>query len=135
MLLILAIGLGLSGLLLPPKIYPRSSKLQNQKPFRFASAQSDNMVLQMAPVEATVWGFMSKESTGKITVSFQGKTIQTADNVWVENSTWIAKLPPTHGGLTKYNITATDSSTGTIITLANIMFGDVWVCSGQPNMS
>ena len=121
----------------PWKAYPRSVKIQNHDPFRFASAQSDGMVLQMAPAEATVWGFMPKESTGHITVNFRGKTIQTTDKVWMGNSTWtwIAKLPPTEGGLTEYNITATDANAGTTITLANVLLGDVWVCSGQSNMA
>ena len=55
-------------------------------------------------------------------------------STWLNQSTWIVKLPATKSSLTEqYNITA--SSDGATITLANVLFGEVWVCSGQSNMA
>ena len=101
-------------------------------PFRFASSQGDGMVLQRAPAQATVWGFVAHGSS--VSVSFGGQTIAATTSIWMKKSTWLAKLPATKSSLTqKYNITAT--SDGTTITLGNVLFGEVWVCSGQSNMA
>jgi len=106
--------------------------------FRFASSQGDNMVLQMAPAQATVWGFVGEGAA--VTVTFNGQSITAQASTWLNQSTWLAKLPATKGiitaqggGAQEFNITAT--SGGATITLANVVFGDVWVCSGQSNMA
>jgi hypothetical protein len=85
-------------------------------------------ILQQAPRQATVWGFVP---TGQsVTVGFDGQTIPATTGEWVGANTWIATLPRTLGSLTTmYNITAT--SNGVTITLKNVLFGEVWVCSGQ----
>lgn len=98
--------------------------------FRFASAQGDGMILQMAPNQANIWGFAPEGAI--VTVSFQGKSIATTPSTWINASTWAAKLPAMEGSMTEYNISATCH--GSTIALANVMFGDVWVCSGQSNM-
>ena len=41
----------------------------------------------------------------------------------------IAKLPPTKASMQTYNITA--SSGKESVALADVLFGEVWVCSGQ----
>ena len=90
------------------------------------------MVLQMAPSQATVWGFVP--AGGSVSVHFNGgggEAIAATTQMWLGNNTWLAKLPATEGSLKEYNISAT--SAGTTITLANVVFGDVWVCSGQSN--
>jgi sialate O-acetylesterase len=94
------------------------------------------MVLQMAPLQATVWGFVGQGAA--VTVTFNGQSIKAQASTWLNQSTWLAKLPATKGlitaqGAQEFNITAT--SNGTTITLANVVFGDVWVCSGQSNMA
>lgn len=47
---------------------------------------------------------------------------------------WTANLDSHKGG--PYNITATSKVNGTVynITLHDVLFGDVWICSGQSNM-
>lgn len=103
--------------------------------FRFANVYSDNMVLQQAPAHAVVWGFCHDPSCkDTITVTFQGKDYKTTKDIWGGNYTWIVKLPPTSSSFTPYNITAT-SSAGSSANLSNVLFGDVWVCSGQSNMA
>lgn len=59
--------------------------------FRFASSHGDNMVLAMAPAQATVWGFAPPG--GAVTVGFSGQTIPTTTGTWLNQSTWLAKLP------------------------------------------
>ena len=92
--------------------------------------------MQMAPAQATVWGFVGQGAA--VTVTFNGQSIKAQASTWLNQSTWLAKLPATKGTITaqgaqEFNITAT--SGGATITLANVVFGDVWVCSGQSNMA
>ena len=120
----------------PWKVYPEATAggpPPAPAAFRFASSQGDNMVLQQSPAQATVWGFVAAGKS--VSVSFQGQSIAaTTSTTWMGQSTWIVKLPATNASLTEeHNITAT--SDGTTITLSNVLFGDVWVCSGQSNMA
>ncbi len=86
---------------------------------------SDNVVLQRN-VEIPVWGWSSKGQT--VTLTFNGNTYQTKAD---KKGKWQVKLPATPAG-GAYQITITDGVTKKI--LNNILFGDVWICSGQSNM-
>lgn len=85
---------------------------------------NDNMVLQRNS-EIKIWGWANHKE--KITVSFSGNkyNIKTA-----KNGLWEVILPPHKAG-GPYNITIKGTN---LIELKNILFGDVWVCSGQSNM-
>ncbi len=86
---------------------------------------TNNMVLQR-DVEIPVWGWSTK---GKIiTLIFKNNTYQAKAD---KTGKWQIKLPPTPAGGT-YQMTVTDGASEK--TLNNILFGDVWVCSGQSNM-
>ena len=99
--------------------------------FRFSSAYGDSMVLQSAPQQAVVWG-MSPFDDDDVTVHFQGKPIKATMVLYGGNSTWRATLPSTPASLTEsYNISATSSKSGSVVTLSGVLFGDVWVCSGE----
>ena len=63
------------------------------------------MVLQMAPLQATVWGFVAEGA--KVSVSFMGHEIQATAGEWLGESTWIATLPATEGSLKPFNLSAT----------------------------
>ncbi|XP_060070507.1 sialate O-acetylesterase-like [Ylistrum balloti] len=91
------------------------------------------MVLQQGASGAIVWG----------TSSHLGDTVQlflnghkVSDDVVTQNAsgvmTWIGKVAVTGNNYGPYTLSA-KSSEGTI-TLHDVMFGDVWVCSGQSNM-
>jgi len=84
----------------------------------------DGMVLQR-DTKATLWGWASPNE--QITIAFRGKQYHTAAG---SNGKWQLQLPPQHAG-GPYDITFTGTSS---ITLKNVLFGDVWVCSGQSNM-
>ena len=85
---------------------------------------SDGMVLQR-DANVKIWGWA--DANEKIAISFNGKTYNStaeADGKW---SVILSELKA--GG--PYNM---DINAGNHITLANILVGDVWVCSGQSNM-
>ena len=93
------------------------------KPF-LAPLFSDNMVLQRGQSDP-VWGWTTPGAA--VTVSIAGKS---AKAVAGTDGKWTAKLPPlTVGGPYTLNVTGPETAT-----LANVLVGDVWVCSGQSNM-
>jgi len=87
---------------------------------------SDNMVLQQQ-ADAAIWGWAKSGSTVQITTSWnKAKYSVKAD----EAGTWKTKIStPIAGG--PYSISISD---GEVMTLKNILIGEVWLCSGQSNM-
>ena len=84
------------------------------------------MVLQRAPQSALVWGFAVTGATVKTT--FQGRSYSsTADATGI----WRQALPPQPATSTPASLTFTPSTGETSITITNILFGDVFICSGQ----
>ena len=95
---------------------------------------ADHMVLQRDVVNP-IWGWAAPAE--KITLSFNGwkyKTIAAADG------SWQVRLPATRaGGPYTLDIRAEgphslDIRAGNHIVINDILFGDVWFCSGQSNM-
>ncbi len=87
---------------------------------------SDNMVLQQQ-TKAAVWGWAEVGKTITITTSWNGKKYK--GTVTKEGTFKILVATPSYGG--PYDLTISD---GDILTLSNILIGDVWICSGQSNM-
>lgn len=85
---------------------------------------SDSMVLQRNS-KVKLWGWASPGETVKLSFS-QKEYTATADG----NGKWTIILPPRPAG-GPYSMTFSGSNT---IELKNILFGDVWICSGQSNM-
>ncbi len=84
----------------------------------------DSMILQR-DVPVNIWGWSAVNE--KVSVKFNGKTYKTKGNA---DGKWIVKLPATKaGGPYTIDITASNK-----ISLKEILFGDVWFCSGQSNM-
>ncbi|OWF44707.1 sialate O-acetylesterase-like [Mizuhopecten yessoensis] len=101
--------------------------------FKFASYYNNHMVLQQGAGGAIVWG----------TSSHLGDTVQlflnghkVGEDIVTQNAkgviTWISKVVVTGDNYGPFTLAA-KSSEGTI-TLHDVMFGDVWICSGQSNM-
>ncbi|SHL36033.1 sialate O-acetylesterase [Chitinophaga jiangningensis] len=84
----------------------------------------DSMILQRdQPVK--LWG--TAAANEKINIQFKGKTYRTKADA---NGKWQQQLPPTAaGGPYQIDITASNN-----IRLRDVLFGDVWFCSGQSNM-
>ena len=85
---------------------------------------SDVMILQR-DVKLKIWGWASAKE--KIQLDFNHKTYKVIAG---EDGKWVIILPSQKAG-GPYEMTFRASNT---ITVKNILFGDVWVCSGQSNM-
>ncbi len=85
---------------------------------------SDNMVLQRDQV-VNIWGWANPDE--KIKLSFRGNQYKIkADN----SGDWSIQIPPVPAG-GPYDLYITGENS---IHLTNILFGDIWLCSGQSNM-
>jgi sialate O-acetylesterase len=86
---------------------------------------SDHVILQRDR-ELNLWGWSSANE--KITLSFGGDKFSTQANV---NGTWELKLPAQKsGGPHEFVFSGEKNS----VVLKDVLFGDVWICSGQSNM-
>ncbi|KAH9504411.1 hypothetical protein Btru_063547 [Bulinus truncatus] len=106
--------------------------------FDFAKVFQDRMVLQKGPQRANVFGF-SPDLGQKVTLQLvtvpatrtynYETTVQQGPTPGV--GTWNFVLDPFAGGVT---VTIKVQSAGNLITISDVIFGDVWICSGQSNM-
>jgi len=85
---------------------------------------TDNMVLQRDRQD-DMWGWTTPGAT--VTVKIDGST---STAVAGTDGKWVAKLPAKKAG-GPYTI---DISGPRTVELKNVLFGDVWICSGQSNM-
>ena len=105
---------------------------------RFANYIQDHMVLQRAPQKAVVWGF--GDASTLTTLTMNNKIYTTVSRSEPANeigeSIWSVTLDPvTEEG--PFDIKVSQPlANGTLvtITLQDVLFGDVWMCSGQSNM-
>ena len=96
-------------------------------PVKFAVSDTlgDHMVLQRSPQTSTVWGFAAPGTVVKTT--FAGTMYSStagADTVWRQ------ALPPTAATSVGQTISFS-ASTGETAALSDVLFGDVYLCSGQ----
>ena len=88
------------------------------------SLYSDNAVIQRnAPVK--VWGWASPAE--KVSVAFVGKTLSTKTD---SKGNWSVTFPAQKAG-GPHAMTVTGKNT---LQRKNLLFGEVWICSGQSNM-
>jgi len=104
---------------------------------RFANYFQDHMVLQRAPQRAVIWGYGDQSRVTHLSISNQSYT--TISNSQVDNaageSIWSVTLDPVSDeGPFDINVTQPSSQGNVTITLHDVLFGDVWLCSGQSNM-
>lgn len=97
-----------------------------QGKFRFANFYGDHMVLQQAPRRAIVWGFGNVGQSVMLSLNGKVYTTKTA-----KSGQWRITLDAMSDN-GPFTITA--KSQNDVITLKDVLFGDVWVCSGQSNM-
>ena len=98
----------------------------------WATMFSDGAVLQQAPRRAKIWGFASAGE--RVAVLLDGAAVATA--VVDAAGRWTAHLPATKGalGLEHTVVARTSTAVGSEIGPRRVLFGEVWVCSGQSNM-
>ena len=86
---------------------------------------SDNAVLQRDR-EVPIWGWATPGQNVTVKLDTQTRTARTD-----QNGRWMARVGPFPAGGPH---TLTVSRDGETVTRNNVMFGDVWLCSGQSNM-
>lgn len=89
------------------------------------------MVLQAAPRQAVVWGFSMPETMGQKVIVSVVELNKTNTGVVGPDCKWSLGIDPVEAG-GPYTIQAMLGSKK--IFLQNVLFGDVWLCSGQSNM-
>ncbi len=90
-----------------------------------ATPFASHMVLQRS-VTVPVWG--TAAAAEKVTVTFQGQTITTEA---AANGKWMLNLDSTGAG-GPFELIVAGANT---VTLTDVMVGEVWIASGQSNMS
>jgi len=105
---------------------------------RFANYFQDHMVLQRAPQRAVVWGF--GDTSRMTTLQIENNIYTTRSNMQpineVNESIWSVTLDPVsdEGPFDIHVTQPLANGTLVTITLHDVLFGDVWICSGQSNM-
>ncbi|OWF41444.1 sialate O-acetylesterase-like [Mizuhopecten yessoensis] len=103
----------------------------------FASYYGDHMVLQRAPQRAVVWGYASLP-VGSVNVTVKGA----GSTIGVNYTSRVSPHPET-GGVWSVTLRPVNDTKPYTLTLAgragtekisDVLFGDVWLCSGQSNM-
>lgn len=87
----------------------------------------DGAVIQR-DTEAPVWGTGTKDGE-KVSVSLDGGAPMTTT---VAGGKWSVKLPATPGGPKAHTLTLAGDNT---VVVKDVLFGEVWICSGQSNMA
>ncbi|XP_074783337.1 sialate O-acetylesterase [Athene noctua] len=101
--------------------------------FGFASYYGDHMVLQKEPAGAVVWGYGEPGAAVTVVLSGAGGLVmKKMARVKGPSGMWTTILDPMDQG-GPYALTAGQGSEN--VTLRDVYFGDVWLCSGQSNMA
>jgi sialate O-acetylesterase len=114
----------LSLLILTLLLATRAYSADPQPSLHLPAIFSDNMVLQRN-FATPIWGTASPNQA--ITLKIADQTKQTTAD---QSGKWMIKLDPIKEG-GPYELSISGPST---ITYKNVLFGDVWICSGQSNM-
>ncbi|WP_373551961.1 sialate O-acetylesterase [Haliscomenobacter sp.] len=88
---------------------------------------SDNMVLQQNS-ELIIWGWGKPMEKISINTPWNGNTLNTEAT---NQGLWSVFVKTPKGSMTPYNLTIKGYNE---IVLKNVLFGEVWLCSGQSNM-
>nr|CAB3266066.1 sialate O-acetylesterase-like [Phallusia mammillata] len=102
--------------------------------FAFASYFQNNMVLQREPQRAVIWGYGTVGASVMVSLDsdIYMTTVTTGPN---GKGMWVVKLEPQPvGGPRVLSAVQNADEIFNAVILENILFGDVWVCSGQSNM-
>ncbi|XP_010827735.1 PREDICTED: sialate O-acetylesterase isoform X4 [Bison bison bison] len=103
--------------------------------FRFASYIDDYMVLQREPAGAVIWGYGTPRATVTVTLCRDQEPIMKKGTRVKDSNTWTVVLDPMKPG-GPYEVMAQQTLGRINFTLRvhDVLFGDVWLCSGQSNM-
>ena len=88
----------------------------------------DNMVIQQQ-TDARLWGWAQAGKEVKVTTSWNNETVKAKAD---RTGKWLVKVHTPAASYTPYSITFDDGDG--IVTIQNVLAGEVWVCAGQSNM-
>lgn len=91
-----------------------------------------NLVLQRAPTAAVVWGWANVSTETSVTATLNG--VPCGSTKVAADGSWTITLTPQPAGTGHTLVLATNAASSAPITLTNIAFGEVYLCSGQSNM-
>lgn len=100
------------------------------KIFSFGSPLQSNMVVQRDK-PFVIWGQASPKQKIAINVSWNLTTLNTVAD---DNGNWKVTVPASAANNSAQSIIAKPDGADAVI-LTNILIGDVWICSGQSNMT
>jgi sialate O-acetylesterase len=119
----------------------QKERMKNEAPragtFSLAKHFNNHMVLQRSPARANVYGFSPDIGQNVLVSMVLSPTKTYTYQTTVKNGTtpgigeWLVLLDAVDAGTT---VTITAQSEGTTLSLSDVIFGDVWLCSGQSNM-
>ncbi|KAK3611042.1 hypothetical protein CHS0354_017468 [Potamilus streckersoni] len=99
----------------------------------FASYYNDHMVLQRGPKSNIIWGYATTVGS-MVSVTLSGKppvTTHVVEGPMAGKATWKVQLSPVSDpGPYEISVESDDGNTK----IVDVLFGDVWLCSGQSNM-
>jgi hypothetical protein len=124
LLLSLVLAAAATGATFPSVASRLVAPLPRAATFALSTTLGDNMALQR-DTPATVWGFAAPGASVK--TSFAGNTYTStagADGIWRQ------ALPATPANAVGQTISFS-ASTGEVAALQNVVFGDVYICSGE----
>ncbi|UJR09504.1 hypothetical protein I4U23_013742 [Adineta vaga] len=107
---------------------------------RFANYYQDHMVLQRAPERAIVWGYVDAFDV-PLVLTMNKKMHRTRSSSFAMDRTgesiWSVTLDPVsdEGPFQVQVDQPLPNGTIATVTLQDVYFGDVWICSGQSNMA
>jgi sialate O-acetylesterase len=105
---------------------------------RFANTLGSHMVFQRAPQRSIVWGFGDPSALTTLTINDKVYTTISQSEIANEKgeSIWSVTLDPVsdEGPFDIHVSQPLTNGTLVTITLNDVLFGDVWLCSGQSNM-
>ncbi len=100
--------------------------IQTNAKVKLPALFADHMILQQQ-TEVAVWGWSDAKADIEVTGTWNNETVSTKAD---KNGQWKLMLKtPVAGG--PYELKITD---GEVLTIKNVMIGEVWICAGQSNM-
>ncbi len=100
-------------------------------PLALASVFSDNAVIQR-DMKAPIWGVATPQSKVEVKFFHDGKTVYKTEALADDAGQWMAQTKPFPAG-GPYSLSVSAQGSDTLV-LTNLLFGDIWICSGQSNM-
>ncbi|XP_022084099.1 sialate O-acetylesterase-like isoform X2 [Acanthaster planci] len=114
-------------------VFPGSVQAETCK---LASYYSNYMVLQQQPHNAVVWGYSDIMATIEVKVGDKMYKASIETQFPSRVGVWKVKLDPMPaGGPYDIVVFCEDWRAVNTVVLKDVMFGDVWICSGQSNMA